>query len=286
MAKSKGIDVSYWNGKLTTTQYKLLKKKGVEFVIARAGGYVGTLEDSTFNNHYKNAKAAGLKFGVYYYSTAISTAQVKKEARHVISLCKGKKLDFPIWMDIEDNDTQGKLSKSKLTAIIKTFVKEVKAAGYKCGIYASYSWLTSKIGDLPGIDIWVAQYNSYCSYKKAKAMWQYSSSGKFSGISCRFDLNWCYKDYGEKPNSDVTKKSYSGTLPKLPVRGYFKRGDKGTQVKYLQKFLNWCGESLYVDGIIGDKTISAVEWYQKKYGLVVDGLFGKKCLEKAKNIKM
>ena len=43
-----------------------------------------------------------------------------------------------------------------------------------------------------------------------------------------------YKYFGiEKPD---TKKGYTGTFPTLPTRGYFKKGDKGTQVKNLQKF--------------------------------------------------
>lgn len=84
-----------------------------------------------------------------------------------------------------------------------------------------------------------------------------------------------------------TKKPYSGTFPKLPVRRYFKRGDKGVQVKYLQQFLNWYGKyGLVVDGVIGSKTIVAVEKFQKSEKLGVDGLFGKKCLAKAKQVKI
>lgn len=93
---------------------------------------------------------------------------------------------------------------------------------------------------------------------------------------------------GEKEPAKVetTKKKYSGTFPKLPVRGYFKLGDNGTQVKYLQKFLNWFGNyGLKVDGIIGEKTIAAIKKFQKAVGLVADGLFGAKSLAKAKTIK-
>lgn len=86
--------------------------------------------------------------------------------------------------------------------------------------------------------------------------------------------------------TEATKKIYSGTFPKVPDRGYFKNGDKGTQAKYLQKFLNWYGNyGLTVDGIIGDKTMSAVKKFQKAEGLTADGLFGSKSLAKAKAVK-
>lgn len=83
----------------------------------------------------------------------------------------------------------------------------------------------------------------------------------------------------------AVKKAYSGTFPKLPSRGYFKKGDKGTQVKRLQKFLKWCGYSVTTGGTYGSKTISAVKKLQKKFGLKQDGKFGKKTLAKAKTLK-
>lgn len=96
--------------------------------------------------------------------------------------------------------------------------------------------------------------------------------------------------YDAEPKKTTTttkvKKAYTGTFPVLPSRGYFKIGDKGTQVKNLQKFLNWYGGyKLEVDGDFGVKTLAAVKDFQKKTKLVVDGLFGKNSLAKAKTIK-
>lgn len=89
-----------------------------------------------------------------------------------------------------------------------------------------------------------------------------------------------------KTTKTSTKKGYTGTFPKLPLRGHFKRGDSSTQVKYLQKFLNWFGDyKLVVDGVVGSKTITAVEKFQKSVGIAVDGLFGKTSLTKAKAVK-
>ena len=82
------------------------------------------------------------------------------------------------------------------------------------------------------------------------------------------------------------KKGYSGTFPTLPKRGYFVSGDSGTQVKNLQRLLNWAADTkLSVDGFAGPNTITSVRTFQEKYGLAQDGYFGKDCLAKAKTIK-
>lgn len=104
--------------------------------------------------------------------------------------------------------------------------------------------------------------------------------------------------YDKEP---TVKKTYSGVFPKITVtyyvkdkkgnkvkknRHYLQKGDKGTQVQYLQKFLNWYGGyKLDVDGDFGNLTLKAVKDFQKKNNLVVDGLFGQKSLAKAKAIK-
>lgn len=52
-----------------------------------------------------------------------------------------------------------------------------------------------------------------------------------------------------------------------------KYGSKGDEVKKLQTSLGFTGKD--VDGIFGDKTLSAVKDYQKNNGLTVDGIVGK-----------
>ena len=97
------------------------------------------------------------------------------------------------------------------------------------------------------------------------------------------------EEMGYKNGSEAKsepKRGYAGTFPTLPKRGYFANVDSGTQVKNLQRLLNWAADTkLSVDGSVGPKTIEAVKTFQKKYGLAQDGLFGKACLAKAKTIK-
>ena len=68
-----------------------------------------------------------------------------------------------------------------------------------------------------------------------------------------------------------------------------KKGSKGTQVKYLQKDLNflhmWGPEpKLVLDGEFGPKTDAALRKFQKKYNLEVDGIYGPKSYAKMKEL--
>ena len=74
---------------------------------------------------------------------------------------------------------------------------------------------------------------------------------------------------------------YTGGLPNKTV----KKGSKGTDVKHVQNFFNWCMKSgLKVDGVCGSKTVSAIKAFQKQYGLKQDGTFGSKSKAKAQSI--
>lgn len=74
---------------------------------------------------------------------------------------------------------------------------------------------------------------------------------------------------------------YTGSLPS----GKVKKGNRSTDVKHVQKFLNWCIKAgLKVDGYCGSHTVSAIKKYQKQYKLKVDGVFGSQSKKKAKSI--
>lgn len=77
---------------------------------------------------------------------------------------------------------------------------------------------------------------------------------------------------------------YSGEYPKLPSRGYFKKGDKGKEVIKLQKLLNWALDiKLQLDGSYGPITKDAVVRFEKLVGAKKkNGLFGENDLKSAK----
>ena len=96
-------------------------------------------------------------------------------------------------------------------------------------------------------------------------------------------LGYGHPAYDKKP---AAKKAYGGSFPALPARGYFKKGDKGANVKRLQSFLLWAGFKLPkygADGDYGKETVDAVNAFMKACGFKkINGMFGKKSLAKAK----
>ncbi|MCC8140507.1 MAG: hypothetical protein LIO67_09485 [Lachnospiraceae bacterium] len=197
---SRGIDVSKYQGSIDWTA---VKNAGITFAIIRAG-YRGSstgvlVEDPYFKTNIKGATAAGIKVGVYFFTQAITEAEAVEEASMVLSLVSGYKITYPIFIDTESatNGRANGLSKSARTAVVSAFCKTIKNAGYTAGVYASKSWFNNQLNasSLSSYCIWVAQYNSSCTYSGKYNIWQYSSKGSVSGISGNVDMNISYLGY-------------------------------------------------------------------------------------------
>lgn len=197
-AMYKGIDVSSHQGKI---DWSKVKASGVQFAILRAGyGKISTQKDSCFESNYAGAKAAGIPVGAYWYSYAKTPEDARLEADLFLETLKGKKLEYPVFMDVEEQ-TQFALGKSKVSEIIETFLMRVEKAGYWVGLYMSASPLKQYVADAikQRYAIWVANYGvSKPSYNGSYGIWQYSASGKVDGITGDVDLDNGYVDYPEK----------------------------------------------------------------------------------------
>lgn len=297
MAK-KAIDISNWQGPVSENVFSKNKAK-IPCVILRSSVTLFrdklTIEkDKSFEKNIKAAYAAGTAIGIYHYSQAKSEAEAIREADFCLSIIKGhkEKITLPVAFDYEFGRrlTSGyakKIGKQRVKQICDAFCRRIQAAGFKAMVYANLSTLNGFIAtDIYKFwPIWVAQYHSRCDYKHTIYMWQYTSSGSVSGISGRIDMNWLYGQ--EAISKPAEEKPYPYELPKLPKRGWFTSGDKGEEVKKLQRFLNWYGDyGLAVDGEVGRKTMLAVKYYEGREGIKpIDSLFGKKCLERAKEVR-
>ena len=195
-----GIDVSKWNGSI---DWNAVKNSGVSYVIIRCG-YRGSstgalIEDPKFASNIKGAKAAGLKVGVYFFSQAVNEAEAVEEASMALNLVSGYGLEYPVFLDVEASNGRGDaIDAATRTAVCRAFCATIQNSGYKAGIYANKTWLTSKInaGSLTDYKIWLAQYASAPSYTTTRYdMWQYTSKGNISGISGSVDMNISYLNY-------------------------------------------------------------------------------------------
>ena len=192
-----GIDVSRWQGNIN---WNLVKNSKVDFAIIKTGGADGGLYvDSSFEQNYAKAKAAGVPVGAYWYSNAKTGDEARKEARFFIEKLRGKQFEYPVYLDVEESSMLN-LGRDKLSDVIISFLNEMEQAGYYAGLYMSASPLTTHTTQFvkDRFAIWVAHYGvSKPSYSGKYGMWQKSSTGRVDGISGNVDIDECYVDYPE-----------------------------------------------------------------------------------------
>ena len=187
----KCLDISTWQGYV---DFNKVKSAGYNYVILRAGfGRENSQKDNTFERNYANAKAAGLKVGVYWFSYSTSPSDAYREANACLYCLNGKRLDMPVYYDLEYQPAMS-MSNSNYTQMALNFCSTIKKAGYKSGVYSSasvYSYLLNRQTLINnGVSIWNAQWSSYCSVPCD--IWQYSEKGQVNGISTSVDMNYIY----------------------------------------------------------------------------------------------
>ena len=123
----KGIDVSSWQDNI---DFGKVKASGIDFVIIRAGyGRETSQKDNCFEQNYNAAKAAGLDVGAYWYSYADSAEDAVKEAKACMEVIKGKKFEYPIYFDLEEQSQFAK-GRNFCDSVIKAFCGELEKNGY------------------------------------------------------------------------------------------------------------------------------------------------------------
>lgn len=183
--KRKVIDVSQYQGKI---DWKRVKDAGIEGAIIRVGDGTKT-KDKQCDRNIKECERLGIPFGLYIYSRAKTKKQARKEADIVIKKAKGHKIQYPLYIDLEQ---QGYGKYAKKTA--EAFGNRVEKKGYWCGIYANLSWWEDYLKGMNRFSKWVARYGSKPKVANMD-MWQYSSTGKVPGISGNCDMDYCYVDF-------------------------------------------------------------------------------------------
>ena len=176
--------VSDWN-KVTKSVSGVILRLGYR---SYGGGVITT--DKKYNEFLTQVKSHNIPYGIYFFPTSINEAEANAEADYILKMVSGLNLSFPIYLDSEIADTKthngrsDKLDKETRTRLLKIILDRLKAKGYDCGVYASTSWLNNQLNmsKLNGYKVWVAQYNTVCTYGGSYNMWQYSSKAQINGV--------------------------------------------------------------------------------------------------------
>lgn len=197
-----GIDVSKYQSGL---DWNKIKKSGVSFVIIRIGyrgyGAAGNLvKDPMFEEHFTNARNAGLKVGVYFFTQAVNEAEAQEEAEGCNWALNGRMLDYPIFYDTEASTAPhgtGRadgLGVEDRTKCAIAFCERVKELGYKPGVYASTTWYRKRVNYntlRSRYTIWNAHYG-VSSSPIGCDMWQGTRTAHINGYSGELDANISY----------------------------------------------------------------------------------------------
>ena len=193
------LDVSRYQGKITLDGWRKVKSAGYKGVMLKTvstnrklskradGLYI----DPTFDTNYRNARAAGLDVGAYYYTYATSEAMADAELALVRKAVYGKELTMPLAVDVEENSIK-QLSTLDLTNLTAYALEQVEKMGFYAHLYTytGYSYELD-MGRLANRwDVWLADYTGKTpKVDFAYSAHQHTSKGSVPGISGSVDLN-------------------------------------------------------------------------------------------------
>ena len=253
------IDISYWNSDSISSWSKIASN--IDAIILRLGfAYTASKkmeEDDSFADYYAAAKKYNIPVGVYYFGAATTAREASREADFVISLLKkyNCKLEMPVYYDLETED-QVDLTQAECTEVARTFCDKLKAAGYFVGIYCNKYFARDELyaSRLSDYHFWIAEYNSSCTYNGAYGMWQYTETGRVSGIDRVCDKNYCYYDYPSyikanglngfsKPSVANPQFSFKTganlSLNEASKRIYLRKEPGLTQAQFISKYVSY-----------------------------------------------
>ena len=217
--KANGIDVSKWQGLI---DWKAVKSDGIDFAVIRIGfrGENGEIyKDDCADYNIQQAHKAGVLVGVYFFSTAMTTAEAKEEAEWTVSAIEGYPISYPVVYDCEgflnsESRVYG-ISNKQRTDNAVAFLEYVESKGYEGMFYAAKSELENSLyWDTERIEqdymVWVARYperpypnTATPDYSGKYGMWQYTDKGAVKGIKGNADMNVSYftREEAEPKNS-------------------------------------------------------------------------------------
>lgn len=206
-----GIDVSEYQGVI---DWEKVAAAGIKYAVLRAITKEGV--DKQFERNYQNARAAGLKVGVYAFCYDKSVAQAKARAKRLLELLGARSLELPVFYDLEWTAME-RMAKETITDVAIAFSEEIRTnSNYRTGLYMNMAWYRNHVipEKLTAYDLWIASNKN--KPVDGIAGQQYSWTGRIDGIRGYVDLDRWYKSYEEE---------------KKIVCGWHKIGDKWKYMK-------------------------------------------------------
>ena len=229
---SNGIDISKFQGKVDWDAVAATKK--IDFAMIRVGYRTdnnGTIvEDLYAKYNMQKAAEAGIKIGVYFFSTATTKEEALEEAAWTTDIISKYKITYPVVYNCEGyTDSTSRMygvSNADRTDYAIAFLNYVKNEGYEAMLYAgkteldnSTYWDTNRVS--ANYKIWVAQYpdqlTEKSSYTGTNAMWQYTCNGKLAGVNGLVDMDIAYFYYENAVEPKDTSGAANADNPELGV---------------------------------------------------------------------
>lgn len=184
-----GIDVSKYQQRINWEAVKAMQAKEVKigFVFIKATEGLGNM-DQQFRRNWENAGEVGMPRGAYHFFLAPKSGA--EQAENFIRRVELQKGDLPPVLDVEQ--TYG-VSGPKLRAGVKAFLDRLEAHyGVKPIIYTNVDFYNRHLKDeFDEYPLWVAHYLQKDRPRIARnwAFWQYSETGRVTGIRGKVDFN-------------------------------------------------------------------------------------------------
>lgn len=188
-----GFDISVYQGVIDWTQ---VAGAEMDFVFIRA--QVGTTVDTLLQNNLNGAKSVGLEASVYHVVHEDISGETQAGA-FLDLLAAMQRPRLPVVLDIERPMYAGNTDAHRRTLEhARVMTMQLEAAGYRVMIYTGAWWWNPASVDVDvswavPLDLWVATYGTQAPLLPRGwsewRFWQYTSSGRISGISGNVDLN-------------------------------------------------------------------------------------------------
>ncbi len=190
------IDVSRYQGEIDWAQVAAAGYKGAMLKTVSTNRKLskradGLYIDPTFETNYRNAKAAGLDVGVYYYTYATSEAMADAELSLLRQAVYGKEFSLPVCVDVEENELKP-MSTLDLTNLTAYALEQVEKMGFYAQLYTytGYKYELDMARLSSRWDVWLADYTGKTPKVDFKYnTHQHTSKGSVPGISGNVDLN-------------------------------------------------------------------------------------------------